>query len=177
MMINALNAQLARAQNDAIVQQRAAAAAEEKYAQQAATYQNQTNALIAQNAAAAKQQQSQFAAQLAETKKANEATVAGLNQLLLDQQATAKAQADAFAVESAAAEARYQDQVARASRIASAVVPDPQPTAQSPLIGDQRTVGQPVAKQSSLSQLSIISNPSSGPAGASKGQLSGLQIA
>ena len=130
-MINQLNVQLAIARNDAIVQQRAAQAAEAKYAQQAATYQNQTNALIAQNEAATRQQQDQFAAQLAETKKANEATVAGLNQLLLDQQATAKAQADAFAVESAAAEKRYQDQVARASRIASAVVPDPQPTAQA----------------------------------------------
>ena len=176
-MINQLNVQLAIQRNNAIVEQRRAAAAEAKYNDQAATWQNQFATIQQQNLDATAAAQAAFEKQLEQSRKASANTIAGLEQLLLDQQATAKAQAAQFAEQSALAESRYQEQLQRTTRIQNAYVPENQPTAQAPLVGDSRQSLQPATdRRRGLSQLSIVSN-SSGPAGASKGQLSGLQIA
>ena len=155
----------------------AAAVAEGRYQQQANAWNAQFAQIQKENQAAAAQAQANFEKQLQQSQAAADNTIAGLEQLLLDQQATAKAQAAQFAEQSQLAENRYQEQLKRTSRIQNAYIPDNQPTAQAPLVGDSRQSLQPVAKQrKGLSQLSIVSNPA-GPAGATKGQLSGLQIA
>ena len=171
MMINSLNVQLARAQNDAIVQQRAADAERQKFEPAIAQQNARFETLTQQNAAAAAQSQKNFEAQLVASKQANEATVAGLNQLLIENKAASDAQAAQFAESSAAAEARYQDQVARSARLASAYIPAAQQTATAPAVGDARVASQQVSRQNQLSNLSIVNNPQK------TNQLSGLQIA
>ena len=179
-MINQLNVQLAIARNDSIIQQNKAAEMEARYQRQTAQYQSSFEQLQKQNTESAKQMQSAFAKQLAASEKASASTIAGLESLLIDQQANAKAQADAFAKQTAQAEANFQAQLKQQQRIANAYIPDAEATATAPLIGDQK-LDKTKVKQSSLSALSIISNPNAGVGGASQGQaanqLSGLQIA
>ena len=170
-MINALNVQLATARNDAIVAQRAADAERQAFNNQIAAQNARFEQIQQQNAANAAQAQKNFEDQLAASKEANEATVAGLNQLLIENKAASDAQAAQFAESSAAAEARYQDQVSRSARLASAYIPTAQQTATAPAVGDARVASQQVNKQNQLSNLSIVNNPQK------TNQLSGLQIA
>ena len=128
--------------------------------------------LYTSNVEAANKAQANFESQLAETKKANEATLAGLNNLLLEQKAANTAQAEAFAKQTAAADARYADQVARSARLASAYIPQNQATATAPLVGDQRVQATTIKRGNQLSNLSIVSNPNQ-----RTNNLSGLQIA
>ena len=161
-------------------EQRAQYAAEKQRAQNAAGAANAERAaqtarydqLYTSNVEASNKAQANFESQLAETKKANEATLAGLNNLLLEQKAANVAQAEAFAKQTAAADARYADQVARSARLASAYIPDNQATASVPLVGDQRVQATAIKRGNQLSNLSIVSNP-----GQRNNGLSGLQIA
>ena len=170
-MINQLNVQLARAKNDSIVAQRAADAERQRFEGIISAQNAKFDALTKQNAEAAASAQANFEAQLAASREANEATVAGLNQLLIENKAAAEAQATQFAESSAAAEARYQDQVSRSARLANAYIPAAQQTAVAPAVGDARTASQQINKQNQLSNLSIVNNPQKTK------QLSGLQIA
>ena len=170
-MINQLNVQLATARNDSIVAQRAADAERQRFEGIISSQNAKFDALTKQNAEAAAKSQANFEAQLAASRQANEATVAGLNNLLIENKAASDAQAAQFAESSAAAEARYQDQVARSARLASAYIPAAQQTATAPAVGDARVASQQVSRQNQLSNLSIVNNPQK------TNQLSGLQIA
>ena len=173
------NMQIILLQQQLADQRQAYAQEKERAAQAYGQAQNQINAqtkryeqLYASNQDAAAKAQANFAAQLAETKRANEATVAGLNTLLLEQKEANKLQADAFAKQTAEATARYNEQVARSARLASAYIPAAQQTATAPLVGDSRAQAQAIRRGNQLSNLSIVSNP-----GQRSNQLSGLQIA
>lgn len=170
-LINIANIQKEIAKNDSIVQQRAADAKAAEYQKQIAEQTQRYEALYTQSQEAAAAAQARFEAQLAESKKANEATIAGLNRLLIDQQTANQQQAEQFAQAQAAAELRYNEQVARSARLSSAYIPTQQATAASPLVGDQRTASQRVVRNNQLSNLSIVNQPQR------TNQLSGLQIA
>ena len=177
-MINALNVQLAEARNNAIVQQRQAAAREAAYQQQTAAIQAQYATIAQQNQEAAEEAQARFEEQLSQSREASAATIAGLENLLIDQQNAAKAQAAQLAEQAAAAEQRYTSQLTRQARLDTAYVPENQPVASAPLVGDQRKP-KTGTRTNTLSQLSIVSNPGGASGFRNQGntQLSGLQIA
>lgn len=188
-MQNLMGVALQTQYNNSIVEQRKAAAAEAEWNKKFASLQGATNQLISDNQAASAAAQANFDKQFAASQKAADDTLAGLNQLLLDQQSTAKAQAAQFAAESAAAEARYNEQMERARRISNAYVPNDQPTAGALTVGDARPTagsGSKRGKTNNLSSLTIQGNNAGAgtaledPTKAKKGkeaQLSGLQIA
>ena len=173
--IQQLQVQFNIAQNNYIRERNLAREASDRFSRERSQYMNQLNEIQTQNAEAAALAQSRFDQQLADSRAANAATVEGLNKLLIDQQEQAKAQQAQFAAAQQASEARYQAQLQRSNQLASAYIPGQQPTANAPLVGDQRVPLSPSARRNrnSLSNLSIVNKPSGG----GNGNVSGLQIA
>ena len=106
------------------------------------------------------------------TAKADE-QAAKLQELMIQQQGIYEAELAEQRQQNAAATAAALQQRQEASNMARAYVPDLQPTAIAPGVGDGRRVGSSRASSANtLSGLSILTN-----AGRSAGTLSGLQIA
>ena len=153
--------------------QRQAAAREAAYQQQTAAIQAQYATIAQQNQEAAEEAQARFEEQLSQSREASAATIAGLENLLIDQQNAAKAQAAQLAEQAAAAEQRYTSQLTRQARLDTAYVPENQPVASAPLVGDQRKP-KTGTRTNTLSQLSIVSNPGGNAVSAIKGTLNSL---
>ena len=176
-MIQQLQVQLQIAMNESNRQRSLAAQREAAYNNQISQLNSQTQSIIAANQENVDKITSQFAAQIAATEAATSETIAGLEALLTDQQAASAAQAAQFAEQSAIAEERYNAQLTRQARIDSAYVPQNQPVASAPLVGDQRKP-KTGTRTNTLSNLSIVSNPGGNDfRGQGNTQLAGLQIA
>ena len=123
-MINLLQIQLAEQRHRYAQERERASIAEGKYNSEAAAWKNQFAEIQQSNLDSAAQAQANFEKQLQQSQTAADQTIAGLEQLLLDQQNTAKIQAQQFAEQSALAEAALPGSDATdESRIQNAYVP------------------------------------------------------
>ena len=115
-----------------------AAGYESKYKQTLESTNKQIQQITADNLQAVADMEANFAALYAQQQTANDANIAKGNDVLAASKAAAQQARDQFAKDSAAAQQRYDSQVARTFRLQTANVPGDQPTATSPVIGDDR---------------------------------------
>ena len=116
-----------------------------------------------------------FNQQIENLNTANAANIAGLNQQY-DQQAAEFSQFQELAAgQLATAEANYQDQRRMTENLQSAFVPEPNPSAFTASIGDQRSDSARKTRDNRLSDLSSLSIVSG--LGTASNPLSGLQLA
>ena len=115
-----------------------AAGYESKYKQTLESTNKQIQQITTDNLQAVADMEANFAALYAQQQTANDANIAKGNDVLAASKAAAQQARDQFAKDSAAAQQRYDSQVARTFRLQTANVPGDQPTATSPVIGDDR---------------------------------------
>ena len=116
-----------------------------------------------------------FNTQIEDLNAANAANVAGLNQRYDEQAAEFSQFQELAAGQLATAEANYQDQRRMTENLQSAFVPEPNPSAFTASIGDQRSDNARKTRDNRLSDLSSLSIVSG--LGTASNPLSGLQLA
>lgn len=147
-----------------IEQEAANKRAKELEQQQAAKYQKDFSNLSAQ-----------YNSQIEQLNAANAANIEGLNQRYDAQAAEFSQFQELAAGQLATAEANYQDQRRMTENLQSAFVPEPNPSAFTASIGDQRSDNTRKTRDNRLSDLSSLSIVSG--LGTASNPLSGLQLA
>ncbi len=158
-----------------IDQQAAVARAEELKAQQAQEYQASFDELTTGFNQQIDQLNAANAEQINQLNAANAANVASLNQRYEQQAAQFNRFQDLAADQLATAQANYRDQRKMTENLRSAFVPEPNPSALTASIGDQRTDSTRKTRDNRLSDLSSLSIVSG--LGTASNPLSGLQLA
>lgn len=100
-----------------------------------------------------------------------------LNQLMVQQQSQYEGQMTQARAQQAAIEARAVESERQAAALQRAFVPNLEPTAAAPTLGDTRTMGTRRAASNTLSNLAVLTGLSGSTSGGVSSTLAGLQIA
>ena len=141
------------------------------FEQQMAAAQTQINELSNRQAETINGLTADFSSQLAASQQSADQRIAGLNDLMLQQQDQAASTQALLQQQAQAAQAAYQEQARQADALGRAYVPTLNPSAASASLGDQRTTARQETNNS-LSDLAIVSG-----LGTNTNPLAGLQLA